>query len=60
MDDFGGRPDLMVSIQSLTQLVTGSLTLEEALYLPDVTCLVNPARLQGLFPRKDLFFTDGF
>lgn len=60
MDDFCGRPDLIVSIQVLTQLVSGSLTLEEALYLPDVTCLVNPSRLQGIFPRKDLFFTDGF
>lgn len=59
-NDFGGRPDLMLSVQTLTQLALGALTLDQALYRTDVKCLVNPVRLQPIFTRKDIFFTDYF
>ena len=58
-DDFVTPIDLSCSIQVLTQLVLGTLTAEQAMYLPDVTC-PHPAAFRQIFTRKDIFFTDGF
>ncbi len=52
-------PDLTVSVQVLTQLVLGALTVDEALYLEGVQCSC-PERLRDVFVRKDIHFTDGF
>ena len=52
-------PDLAVSVQVLTQLVLGSLTVDEALYLDGVQC-PDPERFRDVFVRKDIHFTDGF
>lgn len=52
-------PDLSVSVQVLTQLVLGALTVEEALYLEGVQCLC-PERFHDVFVHKDIHFTDGF
>ena len=52
-------PDLTVSVQVLTQLVVGALTVDEALYLEGVQC-PDPACLRDVFVRKDILFTDGF
>ena len=52
-------PDLTVSVQVLTQLVVGALTVDEALYLEGVQC-ADPACLRDVFVRKDILFTDGF
>jgi len=52
-------PDLSVSIQRLTQLVTGCLTLQEALWT-DGICCPDPQKLCGLFPRQDVYFHDPF
>lgn len=57
---FGGRPDLKVSVQRFTQLVLGSLSLSQALWLSDVECYVDPSRLTPIFPKKDVFFSDYF
>ena len=52
-------PDLTVSIQRLTQLVTGSLTLSEAMWTGDIEC-PDPDRFDGLFPHQDIYFDDPF
>ncbi len=53
------EPDLTVSVQVLTQLVLGALTVDEALYLEGVSCPC-PERFRDVFIRKDIHFTDGF
>lgn len=58
-DDFVTPIDLTCSIEVLTQLVVGAITIEEALYLDGVSC-IHPSSLKNVFPRKDIFFTDGF
>lgn len=58
-DDFITPIDLTCSIQVLTQLVTGAISIDQALYLPGVVC-AHPASLRAVFCRKDIFFTDGF
>lgn len=53
------QPDLTCSIQTLTRLMCGSLSLAQAAYLPDLICR-DPKKLEGVFPGKDIFFNDPF
>ncbi|MBQ4186548.1 MAG: GNAT family N-acetyltransferase [Firmicutes bacterium] len=57
--DDTAAPDLTVSIQRLTQLVVGSLTLSQALWTDEVECS-DPSKFDGLFPRRDIYFDDPF
>ena len=54
------QPDLVVSIQALGQLCAGSVSLEEALYRPDVTLFGNETTLRGVFVRKPVLVEDHF
>ena len=54
------QPDLAVSIQALGQLCAGSVSLEEALYRPDVTLFGNETTLRGVFVRKPVLVEDHF
>ena len=54
------QPDLAVSIQALGQLCAGSVSLEEALYRPDVTLFGNETTLHGVFVRKPVLVEDHF
>lgn len=51
--------DLTVTIQRLTQLVLGALTIDQALWLDGTECPC-PDKLRPLFPLKDFFFNDPF
>ena len=59
VDQITSPVDLTCSIQVLTQLVLGSISIDQALYLPDVVC-PHPTALRPIFVKKDIFFTDGF
>lgn len=52
-------PDLTLSIQRLTQLMIGSLTLDEALWLNHVDCSC-PEKFRDIFIHKDIYFDDPF
>ena len=58
-DEVKNPIDLTCSIQVLTQLVVGTLSIDQAMYLPDVSC-PHPAALRPVFTKKDIFFTDSF
>ncbi|MBO6157649.1 MAG: GNAT family N-acetyltransferase [Firmicutes bacterium] len=58
-DGFISPVDLSCSIQVLTQLVLGSLSIDQALYLPRVRC-THPAMLRQIFRQKDIYFSDRF
>lgn len=58
-DAISSPVDLTCSIQVLTQLVLGTLSIDQVLYLPGVSC-PNPTALRPIFVKKDIFFTDGF
>ena len=53
-------PDLTVSIQALGQLISGSVSLSEALYRPDVSLSGNTSVLQRVFVRKPILVEDHF
>ena len=54
------QPDIRLSIQRLSQLVTGFLCLSEAAYLSDVEIFNNHAMLEKLFVHKPIYFRDHF
>ena len=53
-------PDLTVSIQALGQLCAGCVSLDEALYRPDVTLSGNEEVLRRVFVRKPVLVTEHF
>ena len=53
-------PDLTVSIQAFGQLAAGCVSLDEALYRPDVTLTGNEAELRKVFVRKPILVEDHF
>ena len=54
-----GETDLTVTIQRLCQLVTGTLTVEEALWLDGVSCTC-PEKFKHVFVHKPQFYNDPF
>lgn len=58
--DCDASADLRVDIQTATRLILGSLSITEALYLTEGFDSPHPYKLAPLFPKKDIFFTDGF
>ncbi len=53
-------PDLTVSIQAFAQLASGSVSLSEALYRPDVSLSGNEEALHRVFIRKPVLVEDHF
>ena len=53
-------PDLTVSIQAFGQLASGSVSLAEAMYRPDVTVHGRGDVLAGVFVRKPILVEDYF
>ncbi|MCF0135685.1 MAG: GNAT family N-acetyltransferase [Lachnospiraceae bacterium] len=56
---FSGDPDLEITVQRLSQLVLGSLTIRELMWLDGVSCS-HPEKFEGSFTRKDIYFNDPF
>ena len=54
------EPDLTVSIQAFGQLASGCVSLDEALYRPDVTLSGNEPALRKVFVRKPILVEDHF
>ena len=54
------EPDISVSIQALGQLASGSVSLSEALYRPDVQVAGNESVLEKIFVRKPILREDHF
>ena len=54
------KPDITVSIQAFGQLTSGSVSLSEAVYRPDVTVSGNEAVLEKVFVRKPILVEDHF
>ena len=54
------KPDITVSIQAFGQLASGSVSLSEAVYRPDVTVSGNEAVLEKVFVRKPILVEDHF
>jgi len=52
--------DMATGIETLTQLVTGSLTTEECIYKKDTKIYSNHAQLLNLFPKQKLHMTEAF
>ena len=52
--------DLSLDVGSLTQLLLGYLSLEEALYKPSVTLNGNREALERAFPKGCVFLTEHF
>ena len=50
----------MVSIQAFGQLAAGCVSLDEALYRPDVTLTGNDDVLRKIFVRKPILVEDHF
>ena len=53
-------PDLTVSIQAFGQMAAGCVSLDEAMYRPDVTVTGNGDILQKVFVRKPVLVEDHF
>ena len=53
-------PDLTVSIQALGQMAAGSVSLDEAMYRPDVTVEKNADTLRKIYVRKPILVEDAF
>lgn len=51
--------DITATIQRLTQLVLGSLTIDELSWLDGITC-TDPDKIRAIFTKKDFFFNDPF
>ncbi len=56
----GEAPDLAVSVQALSQLALGGVSLGEAAYREDVAILGNQALLERIFVRKPILVEDHF
>ena len=56
----GGEPDLDVSIEALSQMTAGAVSLREAELLPDVRVIRNRDILERVFVRKPIFNTENF
>ena len=56
----GEEPDLTVSVQALGQLAAGCVSLEEAMYRPDVTVSGKEDVLKKIFVRKPVLVEDHF
>ncbi len=54
------KPDITVSIQAFGQVASGSVSLSEAVYRPDVTVSGNEAVLEKVFVRKPILVEDHF
>lgn len=54
------QPDIRLSIERFSQMVTGSISFAQAAFLPDVTVFRNHSVLEKLFIRKKIYFRDGF
>ena len=54
------EPDLTVSIQAFGQMAAGCVSLEEALYRPDVTVTGNEETLRRIFVRKPILVEEHF
>ena len=54
------EPDLTVSIQAFGQLASGCVSLDEALYRPDVTLSGNEPALRKVFVRKPILVEDHY
>ena len=54
------EPSISTSIHTLTQLVTGYLTPEEAAYKKDTVIFDSYAELIKLFPRRNLYIKESF
>lgn len=54
------EPDIRLSIQRFSQMVTGYLDLAQSEYVSDVEILKNRPVLEKLFVHKPIFFTDHF
>ena len=52
--------DLTLDVRTLTQLLLGTLSLEEALYKPDVVLAANRETLEKVFPKRPVFLTEHF
>lgn len=52
--------DLTVDVRTLTQLLLGFLSMDEALYKPDVTVTANLETLRRVFVKRPVFLTDHF
>ena len=53
-------PDLTVSVQALGQMAAGCVSLDEAMYRPDVTVAGNEETLRKVFTRKPVLVEDHF
>lgn len=53
-------PDLTADVRTFTQLLLGTLSLEEALYKPDVALSGNGETLRAAFPKRPVFLTEHF
>ena len=53
-------PDLTVSIQAFSQMAAGCVSLDEAMYRPDVTVSGNREILAGVFVRKPILVEEHF
>lgn len=56
----GRTPDMETDVETLTQLVTGFLTLEQARYRKNIVVDRNEKPLRALFPHKDLYLMEYF
>ena len=54
------EPDIRLSIQRFSQMVTGYLDLAQAEYVSDVEIVKKRTLLEKLFVHKPIFFTDHF
>ena len=54
------EPDLTVSIQALGQMAAGCVSLDEAMYRPDVSVTGNTEVLKRVFIRKPILVEDHF
>lgn len=52
--------DIELSIQAFSQLITGAVSFDEALYRADVTLNSNAETLRAAFPKKTLYVSDHF
>lgn len=53
-------PDLALDVRTLSQLLLGTLTIDEAVYKSDVRVESNPETLQSVFVRRPVFLTEHF
>lgn len=55
-----GSADLTADVRTLTQLLLGFLTIDEAMYKKDVRVGGNLETLRGVFVKRQVFLTDHF